>query len=590
MAVLCCALMFSTNLAANAVVAEPNPSVLLNNHAQSIPLKSLDKRKIAALTAGNSMGVFRSQLSRYAEIDFKELPTHDETNRNWTVLDEDLKLYNTLIVAIDGNDLNQRVLLQFILAQSVGKEIVLVLIGKQANFLKSLDFVKFPILVIPDQKDDTQRFAAMSIFGGVACQQVLGQDYSVYYTTGSGFKTEQTRLKYLPLADKSIDHGLLKDSIDAIMSDAIRGKAAPGGVVMVIHQGNVVFEKAYGHHTYDGVRPMQLTDIFDMASITKIAATTPVVMRLSENGIIDLDKTMGHYLWQAAESNKKDVKLRDVMLHEAGFIPYIPFYRDLPAGAISRDSSATHTVKVADNCYITTGYYEKVMWPIMLNSKLNDGGKYVYSDISMYVMKEVSEHQTGIPIQKYIQDNFYKPLGMITAGYNPRERFSKQQIVPTEYDQEFRKTLLEGYVHDQGAAMAGGIAGHAGLFATANDLAIYGQLLLNRGTYGDERFFKTETVDNFTAKQNPHSRRGLGFDRKDPNPKSTYPSAHTSEFTFGHTGYTGTAMWVDPETDLIYIFLSNRVHPTVSPQLGNLAIRMRIFDSIYQSMGKKGVK
>src|SRR5690606_36215284 len=178
-----------------------------------------------------------------------------------------------------------------------------------------------------------------------------------------------------------------------------------------------------------------------------------------------------------------DVTLREVMLHEAGFIPYIPFYRDLKKGDLRTDSSATHSVKVADSAYIKTDYYENVMWPVMLSSKLNARGKYVYSDISMYVIKEVAEHQTGIPIQDYVQHEFYRPLGMQTAGYLPRQRFPKERIVPTENDKTFRKTLLQGYVHDQGAAMAGGIAGHAGLFATANDLAIYGQLLLNRGEY-----------------------------------------------------------------------------------------------------------
>src|SRR5690554_1548097 len=224
------------------------------------------------------------------------------------------------------------------------------------------------------------------------------------------------------------------------------------------------------------------------------------------------------------------------------------------------------------------------MWPIMLNSNLNETGRYVYSDISMYVMKEVAEHQTGIPMEEYIQQEFYRPLGMVRAGYNPRERFDRTEIIPTEVDTYFRNTLLEGYVHDQGAAMAGGIAGHAGLFSTANDLAIYGQLLLNRGEYGGERYFKAETVDLFTSKQSATSRRGLGFDRADPDTSKAYPSKLASPATFGHTGYTGTCIWIDPEEQLIYIFLSNRVHPAVSTKLYELNVRSRIQDTLYEAI------
>src|SRR5690606_6969533 len=178
-----------------------------------------------------------------------------------------------------------------------------------------------------------------------------------------------------------------------------------------------------------------------MASVTKIAATTPTIMRLVERGIIHLDSTMGYYLLQAQATNKDRTRLRDVMLHEAGFIPYIPFYRNLKQDDLRADSSADYSVKVADGCYIRTGYYQEVMWPTMLQSKMNAPGSYVYSDLSMYVMTEVAEHQAGIPIQEYIQQEFYRPLGMQTAGYLPRLRFPKERIVPTEDDRTFRKTL-----------------------------------------------------------------------------------------------------------------------------------------------------
>jgi CubicO group peptidase (beta-lactamase class C family) len=202
----------------------------------------------------------------------------------------------------------------------------------------------------------------------------------------------------------------------------------------------------------------------------------------------------------------------------------------------------------------------------------------------MYTMKEIIEHQAGEPLDQYVSEQFYAPLGMRTAGFNPLKRFDKQQIVPTERDTYFRKTLLQGYVHDSGAAMAGGVAGHAGLFSTANDLAILNQMLLNGGTYGGVEYFKPQTVQFFTAKQSDVSRRGLGFDRSNG---YGYPSRYASPDTYGHTGYTGTCVWTDPENNLIYIFLSNRVYPSASNKLNSLRVRPRIQDAIYEAISEE---
>lgn len=565
--------------------AQINQTVLLNNQVNIIPLRNLNERFIACITSLDipMSTAFGDQLSRYAPIDRFIVPA--QANR-YMHLDEEVKFHNTIIFALAAEDLVDRRLMQFITTQAVGKEIVLVVFGDGMR-INELDFVHFPVLWNPEATGKSAADAAMSIFGGLACTAKLPYSFSPRYATGAGYTTGQTRLEYTNAAALGIDQVRLETDIDNVMREAIRERAMPGGVVMAVKSGKVIFEKSYGYHTYERKEPTKITDIFDMASITKITATTPTIMRLTERGTVNLDSTMGYYLLQAQGTNKAGTVLRDVMLHEAGFTPYIPFYRELDPNDLSTDSSAIYAVKVADNCYIRTGYYEEVMWPIMLQSKLNTIGNYVYSDISMYVMKEVAEHQTGIPIQDYIQQEFYRPLGMQTAGYLPRLRFAKKRIVPTEQDKTFRKTLLQGYVHDQGAAMAGGIAGHAGLFATANDLAIYGQLLLNRGEYGGDRYFKAETVDLFTSKQSATSRRGLGFDRHDPDTTKEYPSKLASEATFGHTGYTGTCIWIDPKQQLIYIFLSNRVHPVVSTKLYALNVRSRIQDILYEAIRLK---
>ncbi len=374
--------------------------------------------------------------------------------------------------------------------------------------------------------------------------------------------------------------------IDAIAQEAIREKATPGMVVMAIKDGKVIFDKAYGYHTYAKKVRTKTSDIFDLASISKIAGTTPVIMNLYDKGMLDLDDTMGKYLPEVRNTDKDTITLRSVLLHEAGFTPFIPFYNDLKKGDLQKSYAETHQVKLADHAFLKNNYYKDVMWPQMMKSTLKTPGKYVYSDISMYVMKEVAEQITNVPMDQYVTDTFYKPIGMHTAGYNPRNRFAKDRIVPTENDTSFRRVLLEGYVHDQGAAMAGGVAGHAGLFATAKDLAIYGQMLLNRGEYAGVQYFKPETIDLFTSSQSKVSRRGLGFDRYDPSSASGYPSKLANKTVYGHTGYTGTCIWVDPQNQLVYIFLSNRVHPQVSTKLLNLNIRSRIQDVIYQTINQ----
>ena len=559
-----------------------NLTVLLNNHTHVIPLRDLGSRKIAYLSDPSvpALDAMGDMLKEYAAIQrFPQLGVVDQ----YDDLDEDLKYFNTLIVGLKSADLTDKRLLKFLSTQGVGKQIILAVFGA-GNGLRMLDGMSDPIVWNADLTVRAARNAAMSIFGGIACTARLPRSFSARYVTGAGFSTEKTRLEYADATVVGVDANALEAAVDTIVAEAIRERATPGAVVLVAKNGKVIFNKAYGYHTYAGDVPTKVSDLFDMASITKITATTPTIMRLVESGVVDLDSTMGYYLVQAQSTDKKDTKLRSVMLHEAGFIPFIPFYRDLKPGDLSTDSSAAYAVKVADDCYIRTGYYQEVMWPTMLASKLNAPGTYVYSDISMYVMKEVAEHQTGVPIQDYVQQEFYRPLGMQTAGYLPRLRFPRARIVPTQDDKVFRKTLLQGYVHDEGAAMAGGIAGHAGLFATANDLAIYGQLLLNRGEYGGDRYFEPETVDVFTSRQSTVSRRGLGFDRADPDTTKQYPSRWASDATFGHTGYTGTCVWIDPKAQLIYVFLSNRVHPEVSNKLGDLSIRRRIQDAVYEAI------
>lgn len=566
---LLCFLVFSTGLQAQYKQTITNKTQLLFNKNHTIPFGRLDELKIAiAVSDKAKYNAFVEQAQRYADvavIDFNRL-------------NEQGKLANTIIVVGTASELAYTNVALLNQAVSNNKNVVLCrFLDSESSKLQTTSQFggKLTELIYPVFNNEAQRNVAMSLFGGLAI------------TEGNAkLKTTQTRLQYSQGFGSGLNLSKMTQKIDAIAAEAIREQATPGMVVMAVKNGQVIFEKAYGNHTYEAKQKTTVNDIFDLASISKIAGTTPVIMKLQETKAIHLDSTMGRYLWDVRSTNKKDITLRTVLLHEAGFTPYIPFYRDLKVGDVQRFPSATHQVQLADSSYLKNNYYEEVMWPQMMKSAVKPSGNYVYSDISMYVMKEVAEHITSIPMDEYVQQILYRPIGMKTAGYNPRTRFDKSRIVPTEHDTSFRKVLLEGFVHDQGAAMAGGVAGHAGLFASANDLAIYGQLLLNRGEYGGMQYFKGNTVDLFTSNQSKTSRRGLGFDRFDPDPKKEYPSKLANASVYGHTGYTGTCIWVDPKHQLIYIFLSNRVHPQVSTKLLNLNIRSRIQDAIYETINE----
>jgi CubicO group peptidase (beta-lactamase class C family) len=561
-------------------------SVLLNNEKGLIPLKNLQNLTIASVNIGSAFASeFDSISTKYTVIRPFESLNYKFNPVTFDELNDDLKFFNTVIVQVSDQSLNDPRTLPLLLDLQENKQLIISLSG-DVQSLNLLNNLSVPIIWTAKKSVLSANLSAQLIFGGIGSIAKLEKNISAKYKAGSGFETVASRLKYTVPEELGINSAALK-GIDEIAAEAIRSKAAPGAVVMVVLDGKVIYNKAFGTRTYTDSTPTKISDIYDLASVTKTSATTMAVMRLFEQGNLKLDTTIGAYIPRARGTNKKDISVREVMLHQAGFIPFIPFYKNMLESDYSRDSTAAYPTKAADNFYMRKAFFAEVMWPQMLNSNLANRGKYVYSDLSMYFMKEMVERQSGKPMENYVMDQFYKPLGMTRAGFNPRLRFSKQEIIPTEDDQVFRKTLLEGYVHDQGAAMVGGVSGHAGLFSSSNDLAILYQMLLNRGTYGGTEFFKPATVDMFTAKQSDVSRRGLGFDRWDPESTKGYPSKLASPQTFGHTGYTGTCVWVDPKYNLVYIFLSNRVNPGVSTKLLDLNIRSRIQDVIYEAIGNQ---
>jgi len=413
---------------------------------------------------------------------------------------------------------------------------------------------------------------------------------------GNGITTESLqRLAYSFPEDGEMSSATL-NQIDSIAREAIAIGATPGCHVLVARKGKVVFERSYGYLTYQKQIPVTDSTIYDLASVTKVSATLQAVMFMADRNLIDINKKASVYLPELKNSNKKDFTIKDILTHQAGLWPFLPFWAQTMKDSTYMPDFYSHTASpqypymVADKLYASASIRDS-LWTWIINAKIREKPArtpydYRYSDMGFYIMQHVAERVLNQPIDDFVAQNIYEPLGAYTTGYQPLLRFPVTRIAPTENDKLFRKTLLAGTVHDQGAAMHGGVAGHAGLFSTANDLAKLGQMLLQEGLYGGYQYYKPETVRTFTQKQFETSRRGLGWDKPVQSDwKNSPTSLFSSPATFGHTGFTGTCIWVDPEFDLVYIFLSNRVHPDMTNnKLLSANIRSRIQDVVYQSI------
>jgi beta-glucosidase-like glycosyl hydrolase/CubicO group peptidase (beta-lactamase class C family) len=442
----------------------------------------------------------------------------------------------------------------------------------------------------------TQGVAADWLGGKFTAKGVLPVTICEGFKSGYGILPES---RVLPVTDPltlGLDPRQLS-KIDTICKEAIDKQATPGCVVLVAKNGKIAYEKAFGYMSYDKTEPVYKETIYDMASCTKICATTMSVMKLYDEGRLDLQKTLGDYLPWVRGSNKDSLRIFDVLLHQARLNAFIPFYKEtidsarqgapLPGFYVAKPDS-THSIRVAENMYMRNDWKD-TLYARILQSKLGPPDKYVYSDNDFIFMGKVVEAISGMTLDEYVKKTYYDPLGMSSTGFKPREHFPLGRIAPTALEPIFRQQQLRGDVHDPGAAMFGGVAGHAGLFSDAYDLAILEQMLLNGGSLNGHTFLKKSTIDYFTAYHSTISRRGLGFDKPEKDNatrKEPYPCLSASPEMFGHTGFTGTCVWVDPKYDLIFIFLSNRVNPVESnPKLSGLSIRGRIQEAVYQSMG-----
>ena len=456
----------------------------------------------------------------------------------------------------------------------------------------SYAFEKVQAVILAFQNTEVgQNRAAQLIFGGFQSNSVLPITLSVDYQEGFGIITPKaSRLKFTVPMELGVSASAF-DQIDSIVYNGMIEKAFPGCQIVVAKDGKVIYQKAFGHQTYDNKIAIDDKTIYDIASITKVAASTASLMYLQDHKEFSLDSTLGDFLGEYTRSTAyEDINMRDMMTHQAGLIPWVPFYTQTLVNGhpdtllYSTAPFDNKSSVVADNLYMRENYEDEIL-KIIISKPLRNKS-YKYSDLGYYFVKKIIEKTSGIPLNDFVSNNFYAPMGLTTMGYHPLERFELKQIAPTELDTYYRHQLVHGYVHDMGAAMTNGIGGHAGLFSNATDLAGFMQMLLNDGEYGGLNYLSKATIEEFTRCQFcPKNRRGAGFD-KPVNTGTGGPATDAvSKSSFGHSGFTGTLAWADPEHNINYVFLSNRVYPSAENwKLVKMDIRTEIQRVIYEAL------
>jgi beta-glucosidase-like glycosyl hydrolase/CubicO group peptidase (beta-lactamase class C family) len=596
---------------------------IIKNNTNQIPVLKLKGKKIASISFGvEKLSAFQKTLDKYAKVD------HYYTK---SLLSDSLKKvlskYDLVIASIHSSSMypsgiNYGVKNEFITSVNGLSEKTNVILTVFANpySLKSLsNQTKISSIIIAFENDETtQNVAAQAIFGGVTVNGKLPVTINTSFPVGYG-KTlkKKIRLKYSVPEDVGIDSEKLVKA-DSIVLKAIELRATPGCRVLAARNGVVFYDKSFGYHTYFNENPVTENSIYDIASVTKIVATVPALMHLYENNKFSVNDSLKHYFPDLDTTNKGNLLITDILTHQARLNGWIPFYlltlqtlypeqnltgkkfsEDYPykvndnlylsRNYVFRDSiysctkSSEYSIPVTEKLFITSSSTDTI-FNMIARSKLLEKKEYRYSDLGYYYFYKLIENSTEANFADYIDSSLYQPLGAYKTSFLPLSKFPKAEIAPTENDQVFRRQLIHGTVHDPGAAMLGGVCGHAGVFATADDLAKIMQLFLNGGEYGDETYFSNETINYFTKYQFPEkdNRRALGFDKPQLDSLKEGPSCRSaSPLSYGHSGFTGTMVWVDPAEQLVYIFLSNRVYPD---QDNNKLLKMNIRTDVQQAI------
>ena len=572
------------------LVAEASVT-LVRNDKRLLPIQTLDNKKFLSISIGEERNnEFNHYLSKYAEFEFFHIKKAADT----ISVKQQIAHADIIVVSIlPSAYLIEKELVRFVRNLATQKEVVL---AHFSNPYSLKDFESISTLIAGYTDEDLMpKVAAEIIFGGIRSKGALPVSVSQALPFGKSIESSTyNRFSYTQPEAVGMSAKTL-NQIETIAKEAIASGATPGCHVFVARHGKVVYEKSFGSLMYDKKLPVTDETIYDLASVTKVSATLQAVMFMHERGLIDINKKASVYLPELKNSNKKDFIIKDILTHQAGLWPFLPFWAHTIKDSLhlpqyyNKQPTKEYPFPVSENLFANKSMKDS-LWHWIVNSKIVEKTPrtpyaYKYSDMGFYIMQHLAEKMLNQPQEDFLDQNLYHPLGAYTTGYLPLRKFPAERIAPTEDDKTFRRSLLRGHVHDQGAAMHGGIAGHAGLFSDANDLGKLAQMWLNKGSYGGVQFFKPETIELFTNKQFENSRRGLGWDKPTPGDPSGPTSLLASTKTFGHTGFTGTCVWVDPEYDLVYIFLSNRVYPDMNNnKLLNANIRPRIQDVIYKSI------
>lgn len=583
------------NLALQYELYENAITVLKNDNA-ILPIKKLEKEKIAYVKLGDDNNeTFVSTLQKYTDVT-------EITELNLDSLLVKLKPFSKVIIGFHKADgawkKHDFKLEELAKIDSIAKynDVILDIFAKPYSLLPIPDFKNIKSLIVSYQNSDVaQVVSAELIFGAIASKGKLPVSINNSFAVNDGLKTEKlNRLGFTTPENVKMSSSVLS-KIDALALKAINGKMAPGIQVLVARKGKVIYQKAFGNFTYEKTRKVKNADIYDVASLTKILSTLPNVMQLYDKGKINLDTKLGTMLPEFENSDKKDISFKELMSHYAGFQAWIPFYKATIdsskkplAKYYSKSYNEQFSKKVADSIFMRNDYHDTIM-KMIVESKLLLKKEYKYSDFTFIILKDFLEKTTNQSLEVLSYENFYKILGANNTLYNPLQKFNKVDIPPTEIDNYFRNQTIQGYVHDMEAAMDGGIGGHAGLFSNSIDIAKIMQMYLQKGNYGGHRFFDSSTFDDFNTCYfcAENNRRGLGFDKPQLVGQAGPTCGCASLTSFGHTGFTGTMTWVDPETEIVYVFLSNRTFPDGSKNLlSKNNIREDIQRVIYEAIIK----
>jgi beta-glucosidase-like glycosyl hydrolase/CubicO group peptidase (beta-lactamase class C family) len=585
---------------------------VVRNESNLLPFGEIDPDRFASIAIGEVGGnVFQQTLSKYAP--FRHFTNDAKSDAQWfaEVLAElDSVKSRTIVVSL--HEMSQRAYRGYGISEATksfirqlksrGNQVVLAVFGNPYS-LKF--FPDLPALVCGYEDNPlTQAAVAQILFGALPAKGKLPVSVEGLSPAGFGLETGAIgRLSYGLPESVGVSSAKLAE-VDKVVKAAIDARAFPGAQVLVARKGKVIYQKNFGKLTYGyAYEPVRDQTLYDLASVTKVAATLQVVMALTESGQLDLNRKASDYLPELKGTNKESIVIRDLLLHQAGLVAFLPFWERTRSKSgygdndgfdstyYRRKDTLDYTLQVAPNLYTRAATKDSVWkWVIRspLSSKRDKAGQYayVYSDLGLIMLWHVVEAITKEPMGEFLANRFYNPLGMGRTGFNPLRRgVSPMDIAPTENDLVYRQAQLRGTVHDQNAAMQGGVSGHAGLFSDAAELAILMQMNLQRGTYGGRQYLQPGTVPQFAKPNSTRSHRGLGWDRRPDDGESVYVSALASERSFGHSGFTGTLVWADPDQDLVFIFLSNRVYPDAGNNLINShRIRRQAMDAVYRAI------